>query len=154
MSPAEKANAQRQRIEARAKVLRSPLGARVCVVVLGTGTNRRLAEMLAPLVGHVTVMAEPGETPGHVVDRVIAQTGIGTIGPKIVVIGPAALSGPVAEVIRMVRPHWPAPVDLLAGLRSVDRQAFLRAAIRKARGEATPVPYKGPPRMSPVRGKR
>lgn len=126
---AEKANDQRKRIELRAKPLRF-LGARTCVLYGGRGTFLRLASHLAPLVGQEALyIGSPVETVDLVLTRAMG------VPPRIIIIAPHREAQPILdEVERRARERsWPDPVDLLVGLRSRDREAFLRQAIKAAR---------------------
>lgn len=143
------ANRQRSRLDARAKLIprRDTLtgvradgvavsgpAERICVVVGGRGAFRRLSDMLAPLIGDAVVEAgDPIET----VDAIRAAA-LGRF-PRVVLLCPSKLSEPiVSELVGRTKRYglgWPLPTDLLGGLRSRDREAFLRRAIRIARGE-------------------
>lgn len=133
-SPAARdADAQRSRHDARAKVLSRPMP-RTCVVVGGKGVFRRLADSLAALVGDDIVEAGPAlET----LERILVRS-LGT-PPRVVIIAPAREAIPLlAELARWSATRtWPAPVDLLVGLRSRDRESFLRQAIKTARARVS-----------------
>lgn len=127
-------NRQLARIAARAKLIpRSTAAYRICIVVGGRGTFRRLADLLAPLIGDAVL--EAGDPVATV--EAIRNASLGRF-PRVVLIAPANLAGPIhSEIERIGRRWglgWPAPVDLLMGLRSRDREAFLRKALRTARG--------------------
>lgn len=130
---ASDADAQRRRLDARAKILR-PLAAepRVCVVYGGRGRMRELAEKVAELIGHGRVaMGAPLET----IELIRAVT-LGGTPPRVVVIAPLSESRPLVEAIRCACQHWPAPVDFLYGVRAHDRVAQLRHIIRTVKNTA------------------
>ncbi len=132
---AEARDAQRARIAGRAKLLprKGTVGPayRVCVIVGGRGSFRRLADILAELVADVVLEAgAPIETADAV--AALALTG----SPLVAILAPARLSAPIVAELGARRRHLAsvAAVDVLAGLRSRDREAFLRHAIRLAKG--------------------
>ncbi len=130
------ADRQRKRLDARAKFLpiRQP-AYRICVVVGGRGSCRRLSDTLAPLIGDAILEAG---APVETVDA-IRVAAMGRF-PRVVLLAPIGLSTPIADEVARRSARWglgwPVPVDLLAGLRSRDREAFLRRAIRMAKGDA------------------
>jgi hypothetical protein len=128
-------NRQRYRLDARAKLIprRTTPAYRICVVVGGRGSFRRLADELAVKIGDAVL--EAGD-PVATVDAIRAAS-LGRF-PRVVLLAPIGLSLPIADEVKRRNERWglgwPEPVDLLAGLRARDRDAFLRLAIRTARG--------------------
>lgn len=137
---ASEADAQRRRLNTRAKTLPtremklSP-AYRICVVVGGRGRCRALAVELAPLIGHASLEAG---APIDTVDRIRAAS-MGRF-PRVFILAPRSLAGPIVEEIRARNQRyglgWPDPVDLLIGLRSRDREGFLRLAVRTLKQSA------------------
>lgn len=125
---ASEADAQRRRLDARAKTLRPlALEARVCAVYGGHGVMLALASKVARLIAHgVMPMGAPLDT----IDMIKTVT-MGGVPPRVVVIAPLRESRPLIEAIRAACPHWPPPVDLLYGVRARERMAQLRHIIRK-----------------------
>lgn len=135
-------DAQRRRLDQRAKLIPrkdqssgTTAAYRTCVIVGGRGSLRRLADMLAALIGDAVIEAG---SPIETVDAIRAAA-MGRF-PRVVLVCPTKLSRPIYEEIRATTARyglgWTEPVDLLGGLRSVDREAFLRHAIRMARGKS------------------
>jgi hypothetical protein len=124
---ASESDAQRRRLDARAKPLRQLTPARTCVVVGGRGRLHELARTLAKLVGHAVVeIGPPSLTLQRILDASMGRP------PRVVIIAPAREARPLLSEIRASSLLWPSPVDLLHGLRSRDREEFLRQAIRRA----------------------
>lgn len=128
MLTASEADAQRRRLDQRARVLRPlRLEPRVCVVFGGRGVVRTLAERVALLIGHARVtMGAPLETIED-----IRRLTMGGIPPRVVIIAPLRESRPLMAALRETCAHWPDPVDLLYGVRARERMAQLRHIIRK-----------------------
>jgi hypothetical protein len=121
---ASDADAQRRRLETRAKLLKPlALESRISAVVGGGGVFRRLSDRLAPAIGHAVVVAG---APIETVDALYLAAG----GPsRVVFLAPVRVSRPIVDEIRR-RGSWPMPVDLLYGLRARDREAFIRHVLR------------------------
>lgn len=134
---ASRYDAQRRRIDQRAKLLprRGTVGPkyRVCAIVGGRGSFRRLADILASLIADTVIEASEGE-PIVTVDE-IATLSLGG-SPLVAILAPARVARPIVAELEARRRHLAgvAAVDVLAGLKSRDRDAFLRHAIRTARG--------------------
>lgn len=130
-------DAQRRRIQQRAKLLprKNAVGPkyRVCVVVGGRGSLRRLADILASLVADTVIEAgAPIETADA-----ITTLSLGGPDPLVAILAPAKIARPLLDELEARRRHRAGvgAVDVLVGLKSRDREAFLRHAIRMARGE-------------------
>ena len=127
---ASDADAQRRRLETRAKILKPlALEARICAVVGGGGVFRRLSERLAPAIGHAVVEAG---APIETVDAAFLAAGAES-PPRVVLLAPVRVSRPIVDEIRR-RGSWPMPVDLLHGLHARDREAFIRHVLRTRGG--------------------
>ncbi len=128
------ADEQRRRLAERAKVLRQvSVPHRVCVVVGGRGVLRRLSDTLAGLIGDLTVVA--GFAP-ETVDEIRAR--VPGRFPRVVFLCSSTMAAPISTEICSYSAAWglgwPEPVEILRGLKSRDRDAFLRQSIRRARG--------------------
>ncbi len=116
---AQLADATRKRFRTRLNQLPSGFPSHVVAVVGGGGAYRRLADMLAPSIGrHVTV-----ECTHYMRMRTYEA-----VRPRFVIIAPAGKALPLAKDLRRL---GATVVDLLDGLRSRDREAFLRFALRE-----------------------
>jgi hypothetical protein len=132
MHTASDADAQRRRLEVRAKLLRPlALESTICAIVGGGGAFRRLSERLAPAIGHAVIEAG---APIETVDS--AEAIVGGRPPRVVLLAPVRLARPIVEEIKR-RPFWPVPVDLLYGLRARDREAFIRHVLRTRGGASS-----------------
>lgn len=113
---------QRARLDARARRLvpQRRDGLVVCAVVGGRGRNRRLAELVAPHIANVTIqMGAPIETA----ERVAASASV----PRVIVFAPLWES---EDFVREARRRGWRTTDMLAGLRTADREAFMRILLR------------------------